>query len=169
MTLKKETRDKLLNISTATLFTAMFKRGLRNQCLQGVHPVHADLTRKTPNMVGEAYTLRYIPAREDINTMSVFLDRNHPQRHAIEHCPPGSVLVIAHNPGLHELAVGLAQSGPKTEALGRLERKFATTGLARLRLTINDWSKLRLGVEARPAVPAGQLQQPHSDRRLHSL
>ena len=37
MTLKKETRDKLLNISTATLFTAMFKRGLRNQSLQGVH------------------------------------------------------------------------------------------------------------------------------------
>ena len=65
MTLKKETRDKLLNISTATLFTAMFKRGLRNQCLQGVHPVHADLTRKTPNMVGEAYTLRYIPALND--------------------------------------------------------------------------------------------------------
>jgi regulator of RNase E activity RraA len=94
MTMKKETRNKLLNISTATIFTALFKRGLRNQCLQGVHPVHANLTRKTPNMVGEAYTLRYIPAREDINTMSVFLDRNHPQRLAIEQCPPGSVLVI---------------------------------------------------------------------------
>lgn len=59
-----------------------------------------------------------------------------------------SVLVIAHNPGLHELAVGLARSGPRTDALGRLERKFVTTGLARLKIAINDWAKLRLGGEA---------------------
>jgi regulator of RNase E activity RraA len=45
-------------------------------------------------MVGEAFTLRYIPAREDINPISVFLDRKHPQRVAIEQCPPGGVLVI---------------------------------------------------------------------------
>jgi hypothetical protein len=31
-------------------------------------------------MVGEAFTLRYIPAREDLNPINVFLDRNHPQR-----------------------------------------------------------------------------------------
>jgi regulator of RNase E activity RraA len=45
-------------------------------------------------MVGEAFTLRYIPAREDINPISVFLDRTHPQRVAVEQCPPGGVLVI---------------------------------------------------------------------------
>jgi regulator of RNase E activity RraA len=45
-------------------------------------------------MVGEAYTLRYIPAREDLNPISVFQDRGHPQRKAIEECPPGAVLVI---------------------------------------------------------------------------
>ena len=45
-------------------------------------------------MVGQAFTLRYIPAREDLNTISVFEDREHPQRKAIEECPPGAVFVI---------------------------------------------------------------------------
>jgi regulator of RNase E activity RraA len=45
-------------------------------------------------MVGEAYTLRYIPAREDLNTIDVFKDRTHPQRVAIEQCPAGAVLMI---------------------------------------------------------------------------
>ena len=45
-------------------------------------------------MVGEAYTLRYIPAREDLNTIGVFQDRAHPQRKAVEECPEGAVLVI---------------------------------------------------------------------------
>ena len=84
------TREQLLKVSTATLCTALFKKGLRNQFLQNVHPLNAGL----PNMVGEAYTLRYIPAREDLNPISVFQDRNHPQRKAVEECPPGAVLVI---------------------------------------------------------------------------
>jgi regulator of RNase E activity RraA len=61
--LTPETRDKLKTVSTATLCTALFKRGLRNQFIQDVHPLN-------PNgapMVGEAFTLRYIPAREDLN------------------------------------------------------------------------------------------------------
>jgi regulator of RNase E activity RraA len=45
-------------------------------------------------MVGEAFTLRYIPAREDLNPISVFRDREHPQRKAVEECPPGAVFVI---------------------------------------------------------------------------
>jgi regulator of RNase E activity RraA len=88
--LKPETRDKLKTVSTATLCTALFKRGFRNQFIQGVHPLN-------PNgaaMVGEAFTLRYIPAREDLNPLSVFQDRAHPQRKAVEECPPGAVFVI---------------------------------------------------------------------------
>ncbi|MCM0018985.1 MAG: ribonuclease activity regulator RraA [Tagaea sp.] len=88
--LKPATRDALLGVSTATLCTALFKRGLRNQFLQDVHPLNASL----PNMVGEAFTLRYIPAREDRNQISVFQNRAHPQRKAIEDCPPGAVLMI---------------------------------------------------------------------------
>ena len=45
-------------------------------------------------MVGEAYTLRYIPAREDLDTLGAFEGRGHPQREAIEACPPGQVLVM---------------------------------------------------------------------------
>ncbi len=45
-------------------------------------------------MVGPAYTMRYIPAREDLDHLGVFEDRSHPQRKGIEECPPGHVLVI---------------------------------------------------------------------------
>ena len=84
------TRDKLKTVSVATLCTALFKRGLRNQFIQDVHPLNPAL----PNMVGEAFTLRYIPAREDLNPITVFQDRAHPQRVAVEQCPEGAVLVI---------------------------------------------------------------------------
>ena len=94
MPLQPATREKLKTVSTATLCTALFKRGLRNQFIQDVRPVNADLQRDLPNMVGEAFTLRYIPAREDLNPITVFQDRNHPQRVAVEQCPPGAVMVF---------------------------------------------------------------------------
>ena len=84
------THQQLMQVSTATLCTALFKRGLRNQFIQDVRPLQPGL----PNMVGPAYTLRYIPAREDLNPIGVFQDRAHPQRKAVEECPPGAVFVI---------------------------------------------------------------------------
>ncbi|VFR21165.1 Demethylmenaquinone methyltransferase [plant metagenome] len=88
--LSPQTRDALSRVSTATLSTALFKRGLRNQCIQDVLPLNPGL----PNMVGPAYTLRYIPAREDLNTIKVFENPEHPQRKAVEQCPAGGVMVI---------------------------------------------------------------------------
>jgi regulator of RNase E activity RraA len=85
-----QTREKLMQVSTATLCTALFKRGLRNQFIQNVHPLNPSL----PNMVGEAFTLRYMPAREDLNPITVFNDRSHPQRQAVEQCPVGAVLLM---------------------------------------------------------------------------
>lgn len=85
-----ESKAKLAKVSTATLCTALFKRGLRNQFIQDVRPLNPGL----PNMVGPAFTLRYIPAREDLNPISVFQDRGHPQRKAVETCPEGAVFVI---------------------------------------------------------------------------
>ena len=85
-----DVRQKLMGVSTATLCTALFKRGLRNQFIQDVRPLNPD----GPNMVGPAFTLRYIPAREDLNTIKVFEDRGHPQRVAVETCPEGAVMVI---------------------------------------------------------------------------
>jgi regulator of RNase E activity RraA len=84
------TREKLKTVSTATLCTALFKRGFHNQMIQGVQA----LDPSKPNMVGEAFTLRYMPAREDLNAITVFQDRAHPQRKAVEDCPPGAVFVI---------------------------------------------------------------------------
>ena len=88
--LSDETKAKLMQVSTATLCTALYKRGLRNQFLQDVRPV----SPKGRNMVGQAFTLRYIPAREDLNTVEVFKNPQHPQRAAVESCPPGHVLVM---------------------------------------------------------------------------
>ena len=84
------TRQQLMGVSSATLCTALFKRGFRNQFIQDVRPLNPNL----PNMVGEAYTLRYIPAREDLNRIDVFQNREHPQRKAVEECPDGAVFVI---------------------------------------------------------------------------
>jgi regulator of RNase E activity RraA len=88
--LSQRSRYMLSSVSTATVATALFKRGLRNQVIQEVHP----LAEGHPIMVGEAFTLRYIPAREDLNQLAVFQDPAHPQRKAVEECPPGSILVI---------------------------------------------------------------------------
>ena len=86
----RDTIEKLKHVSVATLATALFKHGLRNQVIQDVRPVKA----KGANMVGPAFTLRYMPAREDRNALAEFRNPKHPQRHAIETCPPGHVLVM---------------------------------------------------------------------------
>jgi regulator of RNase E activity RraA len=90
MSMTEATKAKLQRVSTATISTALFKRGFRNQMIQGVLPLRAP----KHSMVGEAYTLRYIPAREDLNGIEVFKNPAHPQRAAIEECPPGHVMVI---------------------------------------------------------------------------
>lgn len=83
-------RSRLLAVSTATLTTALFKRGLRNTSIQGARPLNPEKCK----MAGPAFTLRYIPAREDLDTLAVFQDPRHPQRHAVETIPPGAVMVI---------------------------------------------------------------------------
>jgi regulator of RNase E activity RraA len=85
-----ESRERLKKVSSATLTTVLFKRGFRNVFVQDVFL----LNPKAPRMVGEAYTLRFIPAREDLDQLGAFEGRGHPQREAIEACPPGQVLVM---------------------------------------------------------------------------
>lgn len=85
-----ETIGLLKTCSTATLTTQLFKRGLSNLYVQGAR-------RQTPSggtMVGPATTLRYIPAREDLDHLGVFEDRSHPQRKVVEDIPAGNVLVM---------------------------------------------------------------------------
>ena len=88
--LTSENAERLARVSTATLTTCLFKRGLNNAWLQDVHPIH----EATTNMVGPAFTLRMIPAREDLDRLEAYADPEHPQRKAIETCPAGHVLVI---------------------------------------------------------------------------
>jgi len=91
MTIDELTRERLRHVSTATLCTQLFKRGLRNVYLQGV----ARLTHPSGgNLVGPAFTMRSIPAREDLDQISAFDNPDHPQRKAIESVPPGHVLVL---------------------------------------------------------------------------
>ena len=88
--LSSTARKALGLVSVATLTTLLMKRGLRNTYIQGALPLNPE----GPAMVGEAYTLRYIPAREDLDHLGVFEDRSHPQRKAVEEIPPGHVMVI---------------------------------------------------------------------------
>jgi regulator of RNase E activity RraA len=90
MALAEKTRELLRRTSTATLTTQMLKRGFRNVFMEGVRPFHP----AGGVMVGEAATLRYIPAREDLDSIESLGSREHPQRKTIETIPPGQVLVV---------------------------------------------------------------------------
>jgi regulator of RNase E activity RraA len=80
----------LLNtVSTSTLTTLLYKRGFRNVFIQGARPL-----KTGQRLAGPAYTLRYIPSREDLDGIDAFRDPRHPQRVAIEEIPPGAVLVM---------------------------------------------------------------------------
>ncbi|HUC63670.1 MAG TPA: ribonuclease activity regulator RraA [Alphaproteobacteria bacterium] len=87
--LSAETRAKLGAVGLSTLTTCLYRRGYRNVLLRGVIPV----ARDTPRMVGPAYTLRFIPAREDLEGKAGGGLGLH--QRAFEECPPESVLVLA--------------------------------------------------------------------------
>jgi regulator of RNase E activity RraA len=88
--LSDETRQLLGSASTATITTQLFRRGLRNAFLHGLRPLNDARVR----LVAEAVTLRYVPAREDVDVLAVFADYDHPQRRAVESVNPGQVLVM---------------------------------------------------------------------------
>ncbi|MBX3071535.1 MAG: ribonuclease activity regulator RraA [Thermomicrobiales bacterium] len=90
ITIEQSTLDTLARASTATITTQLFQRGLRNTFLNGLRPLNPEHAR----FVGEALTLRNIPAREDLDVVDAFKDPNHPQRQAIESVGPGQVLVF---------------------------------------------------------------------------
>ena len=81
--------EVLSKVTTATITTILLKKGLRNIWLRGTRPLRPG----QPRIVGRAFTLRFVPAREDLDLMSGYADPEHPQRKAIETCPPGHVFV----------------------------------------------------------------------------
>lgn len=88
--IRPELRDQLLGISTATLASQLVRRGLRHAFIARVRPVDPRHSR----MCGPAFTLRFIPLREDLAVAGSVANQANPQRAAIEQMPPGHVLVI---------------------------------------------------------------------------
>lgn len=86
--LTTEAEEALRQVSTATLSSQLIKRGLRNTFMGGVAPLRPDL-----RMVGYAFTLRYLPMREDV-TAQTYDNTTNVQRLAIEAVGPQDVLVI---------------------------------------------------------------------------
>jgi len=82
--------ERLRAVSTATVQNQLFIRGLRRTAIHGVLPLSPARAR----FVAEAFTLRYIPAREDLDVVASFRDPSHPQRVAIESVPAGHALVV---------------------------------------------------------------------------
>lgn len=91
--ISKETLDKLKACSTATLTTQLFKRNYRQQFLVGVRPLNSD----AGSFAGEAFTLRFIPSREDkdwdLSDLKKRGDDNM-QWEAVEAIEAGQVLMI---------------------------------------------------------------------------
>lgn len=87
--LAPQTLDRLRRVSTPTLTTQLFKLGFRSRFLHRVRPVS-----RATRMVGEAVTVRFAPAREDLATFAALGDPAYPQRRAIEEIQPGRVLVM---------------------------------------------------------------------------
>ena len=79
----------LLRLSTATITTQLFKKGIRSSFMKGPVPLKRDQAR----IVGEAFTVRFIPAREDLATLGS-LQAEFSMQRAIEAIPPGAIVVV---------------------------------------------------------------------------
>lgn len=88
--LSEDAAAGLARVSTATLTAQLLLRGFRNTFIRGLVPTRPDL-----RMVGRAFTLRYVPAREDVGVKGIRPDNEtNLQRLAVEAVGPGEVLVI---------------------------------------------------------------------------
>ena len=89
MSLDPQIVATLASVSTATITTILLKKGLRNVWLRGPRPLRPD----QPRLVGRAFTLRFIPAREDLATPESWSSPRS-TRAAIEAMPPGCITVV---------------------------------------------------------------------------
>lgn len=104
----------LASVSTATLTTILLKKGLRNVWIRGSKP----LREGQPRLVGRAFTLRFVPAREDLATPESWASPRS-TRGAIEDMPKGCIAVAD--------AMGIADAGIFGDILcGRMQYKGVT-------------------------------------------
>lgn len=89
MTLDPKSVETLLGVSTATITTVLLKKGLRNVWMRGTVPLRPG----QPRLVGRAFTLRFVPAREDLATPESWSSPKS-TRAAIEAMPAGCITVV---------------------------------------------------------------------------
>jgi regulator of RNase E activity RraA len=89
MPLTPEAVASLSSITTATITTVLLKKGLRNVWLRGARPLRPE----QPRLVGPAFTLRFVPAREDLATPESWSSPIS-TRTAIEAMPAGCIAVV---------------------------------------------------------------------------
>ena len=107
---------RLRTVSTATITTVLLKKGIRRTWMQGPRPLKNDFER----IVGPAFTLRFIPAREDLATPESWASPRS-TRAAIEAMPAGVVAVVD--------ALGAASAGIFGDILVARMRKRGVAGL----------------------------------------
>ena len=111
MILDAKTRDALLGVSTATVTTVLLKKGLRNVWMRRTRPLRPE----QPRLVGSAFTMRFVPAREDLATPESWSSPRS-TRAAIEAMPEGCIAVVD--------AMGVIDSGIFGDTLcGRMARR----------------------------------------------
>ena len=98
MALDATMKQALLGVSTATATTVLLKKGLRNVWMRGPRPLRPD----QPRLVGRAFTMRFVPAREDLATPESWSSPRS-TRAAIEDMPEGCIAVVD--------AMGVADAG----------------------------------------------------------
>lgn len=146
MALELSVVETLSAVSTATITTVLLKKGLRNVWMRGTRP----LTAGQPRLVGEAFTLRFVPAREDLATPASWASPIS-TRAAIEDMPAGCIAVAD--------AMGVRDAGIFGDILcARMQKRgvagLVTDGVLRDRAGVVE-SRLPVwcdGVAAPPSV-----------------
>jgi len=146
MGLDGKTVETLSGVATATLTTVLLKKGLRNVWMRGTKPLRPGQKR----IVGPAFTLRFVPAREDLATPESWSSPIS-TRAAIESMPPGCVAIVD--------AMGIADAGIFGDILCERMRVREVAGLVSdgvvrdvagvLRTGLPVWC---MGVAAPPSV-----------------
>src|ERR1043165_5302261 len=157
MTLDAKTVATLQAVSTATITTILLKKGLRNVWMRGTQPIRPG----QPRLVGRAFTLRFVPAREDLATPESWSSPKS-TRAAIEAMPEGCITVVD--------AMGITDAGIFGDILcARMAKRgvagLVTDGVVRdlagvLGTGLPVWCQ---GAAAPPSVAAltfGDWQQP---------
>jgi regulator of RNase E activity RraA len=108
--------DALRGITTATITTMLLKKGIRRCWMSGPQP----LVPGRPRLVGPAFTLRFVPAREDLATPESWA-KPVSTRGAIEEMPEGCIAVAD--------AMGIASAGIFGDILTMRMNKRRVTAL----------------------------------------